>query len=42
MIHTDIKNRQEWLNELWEFVKANSENEEVAIIQYRKLCFEEK
>jgi hypothetical protein len=41
-INQDIKNRQTWLNELWEYVKANSEDLEVAKIQYRRLLFEEK
>jgi len=41
-IHTSIRDRQKWLNELWEYVKQNTEDIEVAKIQYRRLLFEEK
>ena len=41
MIHNGIKDRQKWLNELWEWVKSQTDDDEVALIQYEKLVFEE-
>ena len=42
MIHTRIKARKAWLDELWEYCVQNSHDEEVAKIQYKRLVFEEQ
>jgi hypothetical protein len=42
MIHQRIKDRQAWFKELWEQVKKDFPDEEIARIVYRRLVFEEK
>lgn len=41
MIHNRIKDRVKWLKELWEYCLAESPNEEVAQVIYKKVVFEE-
>lgn len=41
-IHQRIKDRKQWLKDLWEEVRKDTPDEEVARIIYRRLVFEEK
>ena len=41
MIHKDIKDRIEWLNELWKEIKAKVKDEEIAKVIYKRVVFEE-
>ena len=41
MIHKRIKDRVKWLKELYEEILEESPNEEVALIIYKKVVFEE-
>jgi uncharacterized tellurite resistance protein B-like protein len=41
MIHPRIKDRVKWLKELWEIIKADVKDEEIARVIYKKVVFEE-
>ena len=41
MIHQRIKDRVKWLKELWESIKADVKDEEIARTIYKKVVFEE-